>query len=175
MKTRVERDSMGEMTVPAHVLYGASTQRAVLNFPVSGRPVPPAVIHAFGLLKHACAESNNQLGKLPQKHTKLITKACDEIVKGLEGKPCKLGDSVDAVMEHFPIDIFQTGSGTSTNMNANEVISNLACMAAGAKVGAKDPIHPNDHVNMGQSSNDTFPPRCRWPRASRSRRVSFPR
>ena len=150
MKTRIERDSMGEMTVPAHVLHGASTQRAVLNFPVSGRPVPPQVIAAFALLKRACAEANLELKKLDQKRARLIFKACDEISAGLDSEP-------DKWMEHFPIDIFQTGSGTSTNMNANEVISNLACKAAGAKIGAKDPVHPNDHVNMGQSSNDTFP------------------
>jgi fumarate hydratase class II len=148
----MERDSMGEMTVPAHVLYGASTQRAVLNFPVSGRPVPPAVIHAFGLLKRACAESNHQLKKLDQKRSRLIVKACNEIIDAFDGDP-----NGAAIMEHFPVDVFQTGSGTSTNMNANEVISNIACRAAGKKIGAKDPVHPNDHVNMGQSSNDTFP------------------
>ncbi len=148
---------MGEMTVPAHVLYGASTQRAVLNFPVSGRPVPPQVIHAFGLLKKACAEANVELKKLDQRRGRLIAKACDEIIGALEGEPSRLGGSVAGAMEHFPIDIFQTGSGTSTNMNANEVISNLACRTAGKSIGAKDPVHPNDHVNMGQSSNDTFP------------------
>jgi fumarate hydratase class II len=154
-KTRIERDSMGEMTVPSHVLHGASTQRAVLNFPVSGRPVSPQVIHAFALLKKACAESNHDLKKLDQKRTRLIVKACDEIASAFDD-----GFDMPAaakMMEHFPIDIFQTGSGTSTNMNANEVISNIACMGAGKKIGAKDPVHPNDHVNMGQSSNDTFP------------------
>ena len=156
-KTRIERDSMGEMKVPAHVLYGASTQRAVLNFPVSGRPVPPGVIHAFGLLKRACAEANMELGKLDRTRGRLITSACDAIIAGLEGRKSVLGAGEAEVMQHFPIDVFQTGSGTSTNMNANEVLSNLACQAAGKKVGAKDPVHPNDHVNMGQSSNDTFP------------------
>ena len=156
-KTRIERDSMGEMKVPAHVLYGASTQRAVLNFPVSGRPVPAGVIHAFGLLKRACAEVNMELGKLDRKRGKLITSACDAIIAGLEGRKSVLGAGEAEVMQHFPIDVFQTGSGTSTNMNANEVLSNLACQAAGKKVGAKDPVHPTDHVNMGQSSNDPFP------------------
>ena len=146
---------MGEMSVPAHVLYGATTQRAVLNFPVSGRPVPPQVIHAFALLKKACAESNKELGKLDAKRAKLIQNACDEIAIAFSDGPA--GGDAAAMMEHFPIDIFQTGSGTSTNMNVNEVVSNLACQAAGKRIGAKDPIHPNDHVNMGQSSNDTFP------------------
>jgi len=151
-KRRIERDSMGEMPVPAHVLYGASTQRAVLNFPISGRPVPPPVIGAFAQLKRACAEANLELKKLDAKRGRLIIRACDEIIAG-----CADDASRAEWMEHFPIDIFQTGSGTSSNMNANEVISNLACRYAGRNVGAKDPVHPNDHVNMGQSSNDTFP------------------
>ncbi len=155
--TRVERDSMGDMTVPAHVLYGASTQRAVLNFPISGRPVPPAVIHAFALLKKACAEANLALGKLDEERARLIGEACDEIIGSLEGRTTELGSSPAEAMEHFPLDVFQTGSGTSTNMNANEVIANLVARATGNPIGAKDPVHPNDHVNMGQSSNDTFP------------------
>ena len=153
---RVEKDSMGEMTVPSHVLYGATTQRAVLNFPVSGRPVPPAVIRAFGLLKKACAEANQQLRKLEPAHAALIAEACDQLVAACDGADNPL-TAHGSVMDHFPVDIFQTGSGTSTNMNVNEVISNLACLTAGTGIGAKDPIHPNDHVNMGQSSNDTFP------------------
>ncbi|MEE9129481.1 MAG: class II fumarate hydratase [Phycisphaerales bacterium] len=151
--TRVERDSMGEMKVSASVLFGASTQRAVLNFPISGRALPPKVIHAFGLLKRACAEANRELDKLDQRRTRLIVAACNEIIKDLETSALPGA----GVMEHFPVDVFQTGSGTSTNMNVNEVVSNLACKSAGKKIGAKDPIHPNDHVNMGQSSNDTFP------------------
>ena len=156
-KMRVERDSMGEMTLPAHVLYGASTQRAVLNFPVSGRTVPPLVIHAFALLKRACAEANVELGKLDEEIGRLIVEACDEIIGALEGNETVLGSGPTRAMEHFPIDIFQTGSGTSTNMNVNEVIANLAAKAVGNPIGSKDPVHPNDHVNMGQSSNDTFP------------------
>jgi fumarate hydratase class II len=144
---------MGEMTVPAHVLYGASTQRAVLNFPVSGRPLGPQIIQAFALLKKACAEANMELKKLDRKRGKLIVGACDEIITGLDGDASDAG----GMMEHFPIDIFQTGSGTSTNMNANEVIANIAARKSGMPIGAKDPVHPNDHVNMGQSSNDTFP------------------
>jgi len=153
--TRVERDSMGEMTVPAHVLYGASTRRAVLNFPVSGRPVPPQVIHGAVLLKKSCADGNRELKLLDQRRHRLIEKACDTVLAAFEHGPSS--PDAQAMMEHFPVDVFQTGSGTSTNMNVNEVLSNLACKAAGKKVGAKDPIHPNDHVNMGQSSNDTFP------------------
>ena len=153
IKTRTEHDSMGTMTVPADVLYGASTQRAVLNFPISGRAVGHEVIHAFALLKRAAAETNHELGRLTQKRRRLIVKACTEIATALEGSQ----DTREAMMRNFPVDVFQTGSGTSSNMNANEVISNMACLAAGAKIGAQDPVHPNDHVNLGQSSNDTFP------------------
>jgi fumarate hydratase class II len=142
--TRIERDTMGEMTVPADALFGASTQRAVENFPVSGRPVPAEVVHAFGHLKAACARVNCDLGKLAPDAAEAIIKAASEVAAG----------DLD---EHFPVDIFQTGSGTSTNMNANEVIANRCAQAAGNPIGSKDPIHPNDHVNMGQSSNDTFP------------------
>ena len=155
--TRVEKDSMGEMTVPADVLYGASTQRAVLNFPVSGRPVPDDIIRAFAFLKAACAEANRRLGKLDDARAEAIEAACREIDRGL---PTHGG-----LARNFPVDIFQTGSGTSTNMNANEVIANLVCLAKGEAIGkTKDHayierggVHPNDHVNMGQSSNDTFP------------------
>ncbi len=148
-KTRIERDSMGEMKVPAHVLYGASTQRAVLNFPISGRPVPRQVIHAFGLLKKASAESNVELQKLDARRGRLIAEACDEIIAAMDGGPTGLGATTTEAMEHFPIDIFQTGSGTSTNMNVNEVISNLAAGYSGNAVGSRDPVHPNDHVNVG--------------------------
>lgn len=144
MSTRIEKDSMGEMPVPADALYGASTQRAVLNFPVSGRPVPYPVVHAYGLIKWAAAKVNAELGILPADKAALIEQAALEVSEG------KLD-------EHFVLDIYQTGSGTSTNMNANEVISNRICQIAGKAIGAKEPVHPNDHVNMGQSSNDTFP------------------
>lgn len=156
-KTRIERDSMGEMTVPSLVLFGATTQRAVLNFPVSGRPVPPEVIHAYALLKGACATVNAQLKKLDKTRAALIVRACDEIAVAMEGAPTALGADCGEAMQHFPIDVFQTGSGTSTNMNVNEVISNLVCTYERKPIGAKEPVHPNDHVNMGQSSNDTFP------------------
>jgi len=142
--TRVEKDSMGEMSVPSEALYGASTQRAVLNFPISGRPVPAEVVHAFGYLKAAAARVNLALGTLDEERAKLIENAALEVAEG------KLDD-------HFPVDVFQTGSGTSTNMNANEVIANRCSQLAGKPIGSKDPVHPNDHVNYGQSSNDTFP------------------
>lgn len=144
---RIERDTMGEMQVPADALYGASTARAIDNFPIAHEPVPSAVIHAFGHLKAACAQANLDLGKLDAKSAEVIIAACTEVAEGKH----------DA---HFPVDVYQTGSGTSTNMNANEVIANVANEKLGLGVGAKGQegaIHPNDHVNMGQSSNDTFP------------------
>jgi fumarate hydratase, class II len=146
-KTRTERDSMGEMTVPADALYGASTARAVANFPIARRPLPPEMIHAFGHLKAACAIANRDLGKLDPKLADAIVAAADEVAAGRHD-------------QHFPVDVYQTGSGTSTNMNANEVIANLANIRLGFGLGAKGQagaVHPNDHVNMGQSSNDTFP------------------
>ena len=152
VKTRIEHDSMGQMTVPSHVLYGASTQRAVLNFPISGKTLPPSIICAYALLKRSTATVNHKLKLLDHNRAKLIVDACDEIMHAFTDPIL-----ANEMMEHFPIDIFQTGSGTSTNMNLNEVISNIACKKAGKKVGEKTPVHPNDHVNMGQSSNDTFP------------------
>jgi fumarate hydratase class II len=151
-RTRREQDSMGTMDVPADVLYGASTQRAVLNFPIAHRPVSWEVVHALALLKHAAAASNWELKQLDARRRKLITNACEEVAGKLEHI-----DSRADMMRHFPVDVFQTGSGTSTNMNVNEVVSNIACLGAGGKIGAQNPVHPNDHVNMGQSSNDTFP------------------
>jgi fumarate hydratase class II len=153
----MEKDSMGELEVPADVLYGASTQRAVLNFQVSGRPVPEGVIKAYARLKGACARVNQRLGRLDEARAAAIIEACAEIQGGLAAH--------GGLARHFPIDIFQTGSGTSTNMNANEVIANLVCVRHHKAIGSsKDPawldaggVHPNDHVNMGQSSNDTFP------------------
>ncbi len=140
---RVERDSMGEVEVPADAYYGASTQRAVLNFPISGQPFPRRFIRALGLIKKAAAQTNSELGLLSQRRTRAITKAAQEVVDG------KLDDQ-------FPIDIYQTGSGTSTNTNANEVIANRATEILGGKRGAKL-VHPNDHVNLCQSSNDVIP------------------
>ena len=142
--TRTERDSMGEMSVPEAALYGASTQRAVLNFPVSGWRFSRPFIRGLGLVKWAAAQANHDLGLLDAERSALIVQAAEEVTEG------KLD-------EHFPLDIFQTGSGTSTNTNANEVISNRCCQLAGKPIGAREPVHPNDHVNMGQSSNDVIP------------------
>ena len=143
-KTRTEKDSMGQMSVPESALYGASTQRAVLNFPVSGWRFSRPFIRALGLLKWAAAQANHDLGLLDAERSALIVQAAEEVVEG------KLD-------EHFPLDIFQTGSGTSTNTNANEVIANRCSQLSGKPIGAREPVHPNDHVNMGQSSNDVIP------------------
>ncbi|MGA2963687.1 MAG: class II fumarate hydratase [Candidatus Korobacteraceae bacterium] len=142
--TRVESDSMGKIEVPANVYWGAQTQRSLLHFNIGRDTMPPELIWAFGILKKAAALVNQDLGKLPADKAKLIVQAADEIIAG------KLNDQ-------FPLRIWQTGSGTQTNMNVNEVISNRAIEIAGGTLGSKNPIHPNDHVNMSQSSNDTFP------------------
>src|SRR5262249_37895818 len=142
---RIEKDSMGDVQVPAQAYYGAQTQRAVENFPISGQPLPPRLIHALGLVKVAAAVANRDLGKLKPDVAEPIIQAAREVAAGkLDGQ--------------FPIDIYQTGSGTSSNMNANEVISNRAIeLTDGNRFDKKKPIHPNDHVNMGQSTNDMFP------------------
>ena len=142
--TRMEKDSMGEMSIPASALYGASTQRAVINFPVSGYRFPREFIRALGLIKWAAAQANHDLGLLDAHRSALIVQAAEEVIDG------KLD-------EHFPLDIFQTGSGTSTNTNANEVIANRCAQLAGKPIGSREVVHPNDHVNMGQSSNDVIP------------------
>jgi fumarate hydratase, class II len=144
MQTRSEKDSMGTMEVPFDALYGATTQRAVLNFPVSGYRFGRPFIRAVGLIKWAAAQANRDLSRLDQERAQLIIQAAEEVIDG-------------TLDRHFPIDIFQTGSGTSTNMNANEVIANRVSQIAGKPIGSKDPVHPNDHVNMGQSSNDVIP------------------
>jgi fumarate hydratase class II len=144
MQTRPEKDSMGTMDVPFDALYGATTQRAVLNFPVSGYRFGRPFIRALGLIKWAAAQANRDLSRLDEERARLIVQAAEEVIDG-------------TLDRHFPIDIFQTGSGTSTNMNANEVIANRASQIAGKPIGSKDPVHPNDHVNMGQSSNDVIP------------------
>ncbi len=154
-RTRVEKDSMGEMLVPADAAYGATTHRAVLNFPVSGRPVPPQLIEAYLLLKRTCAEVNLALGELPAAKARPVVRACDRLLEAFGPKAAP--GAAAKLMRHFPIDVFQTGSGTSTNMNVNEVIANTASTMAGKPIGSRDPVHPNDHVNAGQSSNDTFP------------------
>ena len=144
MTTRTEKDSMGPMEVPADALYAASTQRAVLNFPVSGYRLSREFIRALGMIKGAAAKANLELGRISAERAALIEKAAQEVMDG----------GLDA---HFPIDVFQTGSGTSSNMNANEVIANRCSQVAGKPIGSRDPVHPNDHVNMGQSSNDVIP------------------
>ena len=141
---RIEHDSMGEMLVPDDALYGASTQRAVVNFPVSGRPMPAAFVHGLGLVKLACAVANEELGILSVEKSRLIQQIAQEVIDG----------KLDA---HFPVDVFQTGSGTSSNMNINEVIANRASQLSGQALGSKNPLHPNDDVNLGQSSNDLIP------------------
>ena len=142
--TRIEKDSMGEMAVPKDALYGASTQRAVLNFPVSGYRFNRPFIRALGLIKWGAAQANHDFGLLDAHRSALIVQAAEEVIEG------KLD-------QHFPLDIFQTGSGTSTNTNANEVIANRCAQLAGKPIGSREPVHPNDHVNMGQSSNDVIP------------------
>src|ERR1051326_6656160 len=143
-KTRTETDSMGAIDVPADKYWGAQTQRSLIHFAIGNDVMPREMIRALGILKKACALVNHDLGKLSGDKLKLIADACDEVIAG------KLD-------EHFPLRVWQTGSGTQTNMNANEVISNRAIELAGGVMGSKKPIHPNDDVNMSQSSNDTFP------------------
>ncbi len=143
-KTRTERDSMGEMQVPAGAYYGASTQRAVLNFPISDLRFPREFNRALATIKLAAAQVNMELGLLDRQKGEAIVRAAQEVVDG-------------KLEEHFVVDIFQTGSGTSTNMNANEVIANRAAELLGATRGTRGPVHPNDHVNLGQSSNDVIP------------------
>src|SRR5215216_4191390 len=130
---RTERDSMGEMDVPDEALYGASTQRAVLNFPISGYRLPDDFIRGLGLVKWAAAAANEELGQLTSEKSRQIREIAQEIADG-------------QLLEHFPIDVFQTGSATSTNMNANEVIANRASQLTGNPVGSKKPLHPNDDV-----------------------------
>jgi fumarate hydratase class II len=141
---RIEKDSLGEVKVPKNAYWGAQTQRAVENFPVSGIVFPAVFIRSMGLIKHACAGVNRDLGLLEPRIAEAIIRACDEIIGG------KFNDQ-------FPLDIFQTGSGTSTNMNANEVIAARANEILTGSKHARTPVHPNDHVNMGQSSNDVIP------------------
>ena len=143
-KTRIETDSMGAIEVPADRYWGAQTQRSLHHFNIGDDRMPREMIRALGILKKASALVNEELGKLPHDKAQLIVQACDEVIEG------RLDD-------HFPLRVWQTGSGTQTNMNANEVISNRAIELAGGIIGSKKPIHPNDDVNMSQSSNDTFP------------------
>src|SRR5205807_88266 len=159
--TRIETDSMGEIEVPADKYWGAQTQRSLIHFAIGFDVMPREMIRAFGVLKKACALVNHDLGKLSGDKLKLIAQACDEVIEG------KLD-------EHFPLRVWQTGSGTQTNMNANEVISNRAIELAGGVLGSKKPIHPNDDVNMSQSSNDTFPTAMHIAAASETARKLLP-
>jgi fumarate hydratase, class II len=158
---RIESDSMGKIEVPNDRYYGAQTARSLIHFDIGRETMPPELIRAFGILKKAAALVNRDLGKLPPDKAKLIVQAADEVIAG------KLD-------EHFPLRIWQTGSGTQTNMNANEVISNRAIEIAGGALGSKKPIHPNDDVNMSQSSNDTFPAAMHIAAASRVAEVLTP-
>ena len=146
MATRSESDAFGPIEVASDVLWGAQTQRSLQNFPIGGRAavMPQPVIAAFGVLKKCAAQYNVAAGKLEQKLGDAMVAAADEVIAG-------------KLEAHFPLVVYQTGSGTQTNMNVNEVISNRAIQALGGTVGSKSPVHPNDHCNMGQSSNDSFP------------------
>ena len=144
MEYRIETDTMGEVKVPADKYYGAQTARSLMNFKIGGETFPREIIRALGILKKAAVLTNNELGMISDEKTKLIAQAADEVING------KLD-------EHFPLVVWQTGSGTQTNMNSNEVIANRAIEISGGELGSKKPIHPNDDVNKAQSSNDTFP------------------
>jgi len=141
---RRESDSMGPIDVPADRYWGAQTARSLIHFAIGTDRMPLEVVHSMGILKKAAALANEKLGKLPPDVAKLVVTAADEVIRG-------------ELDEHFPLSVWQTGSGTQSNMNANEVISNRAIELAGGALGSKKPVHPNDHVNMSQSSNDTFP------------------
>ncbi|MGR3641253.1 class II fumarate hydratase [Alterinioella nitratireducens] len=142
--TRTETDSFGPLEVPADKYWGAQTQRSLMNFPIGWEKQPTAIVRALGVIKRACAEANKESGKLDARLADAIIQAAQEVIEG------KFDDN-------FPLVVWQTGSGTQSNMNANEVIANRAIEILGGEIGSKDPVHPNDHCNMGQSSNDTFP------------------
>ena len=143
-KMRTETDSFGPLEVPADKYYGAQTARSLINFPIGIETMPPALIRALGIIKRSAALTNKNLKNLDAKRANAIARAAKEVAEG------KFDDN-------FPLSVWQTGSGTQSNMNANEVISNRAIEILGGKIGSKDPVHPNDHVNRSQSSNDTFP------------------
>ncbi|MFV0513206.1 MAG: lyase family protein, partial [Jhaorihella sp.] len=143
-QTRTETDSFGPLEVPADKYWGAQTQRSLMNFPIGWERQPVAIVRALGVIKKACAMANKASGKLEARLADAVIEAAGEVIEG------KLDDN-------FPLVVWQTGSGTQSNMNANEVIANRAIEILGGTIGSKDPVHPNDHVNMGQSSNDTFP------------------
>ncbi len=159
--TRTETDSFGPLDVPADKYWGAQTQRSILNFPIGWERQPIAVVRALGVIKQACAQANMKLGKLDDERGRAIVQAAGEVIDG------KLDDN-------FPLVVWQTGSGTQSNMNANEVIANRAIEILGGVIGSKDPVHPNDHCNMGQSSNDTFPTAMHISAATSARDVLLP-
>ncbi|MEO1563777.1 MAG: class II fumarate hydratase [Pseudomonadota bacterium] len=161
MTTRTETDSFGPLEVPADKYWGAQTQRSIMNFPIGWEKQPVAIVRALGVIKQACAEANKANGKLPGELADAMVEAASEVVAG------KLDD-------HFPLVVWQTGSGTQSNMNANEVISNRAIEILGGEMGSKSPVHPNDHCNMGQSSNDTFPTAMHIAVAMTARDVTLP-
>lgn len=144
MEFRIDEDSMGTIEVPKDAYYGAQTQRSIMNFPIGHQTMPESFIKAYAIIKQAAALANNELGILDNEVTQLIVRASDEIIQGQH-------------LDQFPLKIWQTGSGTQTNMNVNEVIANRANEMAGHPLGDKSPVHPNDHVNLSQSTNDTFP------------------
>ncbi|MEP0964238.1 MAG: class II fumarate hydratase [Roseobacter sp.] len=160
-QTRTETDSFGPLEVPAEKYWGAQTQRSIINFPIGWEKQPVAIVRALGVIKQACAQANVDLGKLDADRGAAIVQAASEVVAG------KFDDN-------FPLVVWQTGSGTQSNMNANEVIANRAIEIMGGTIGSKDPVHPNDHCNMGQSSNDTFPTAMHISTAMTARDVLLP-
>ena len=160
-KTRVETDSFGPLDVPCDKYWGAQTQRSLINFPIGWEKQPIAIVRALGVIKQGCAMANTDLGKLDADKGKAIQAAASEVANGL-------------LDDHFPLVVWQTGSGTQSNMNANEVIANRAIEMMGGVIGSKDPVHPNDHCNMGQSSNDTFPTAMHIATAITARDVTLP-
>jgi fumarate hydratase class II len=160
-ETRTETDSFGPLEVPADKYWGAQTQRSIINFPIGWEKQPVAIVRALGVIKQACAQANMALGNLDETRGKAIVQAAGEVIAG------KFDDN-------FPLVVWQTGSGTQSNMNANEVIANRAIEILGGTIGSKDPVHPNDHCNMGQSSNDTFPTAMHIAIAMQARDVLLP-
>ena len=160
-QTRTETDSFGPLEVPSEKYWGAQTQRSIINFPIGWEKQPVAIIRALGVIKQACAEANKSAGNLDEKIADAIIKAAAEVVEG-------------QFDDNFPLVVWQTGSGTQSNMNANEVIANRAIEILGGTIGSKDPVHPNDHCNMAQSSNDTFPTAMHIATAMASRDVLIP-
>ena len=159
--TRTETDTFGPIDVPADRYWGAQTERSLENFKIGGERMPQPIVRAFGIVKRAAAEANAEMGSLDRKLADAIVRAAQEVIDG------KLDD-------HFPLVVWQTGSGTQSNMNANEVISNRAIEILGGEMGSKKPVHPNDHVNMSQSSNDTYPTAMHVATAEMAHQITLP-